>query len=66
MNTSGEMLRVATTVEKADGGALVRIIDARAMMAAGGLADDLADIGNEAADRLGRVADRLASWPGSS
>jgi uncharacterized protein (DUF302 family) len=50
-------------VEAVDGGTLVRIVDLRAMMATGGFEDDptLREVGSEAADRLRRVADDLAS-----
>jgi uncharacterized protein (DUF302 family) len=60
----GLMLPCNVTVEQTDGGhSLVRIVNARAMMAASGLGDDplIGEIGGEAAERLGRVASKLRS-----
>ncbi len=57
----GLMLPCNVVVEEVDGGALVRIVDAAAMMQAGGLAGDpvLKEIGGEAEVRLKRVAEAL-------
>lgn len=57
----GLMLPCNVTVEASDGGALVRLPDARAMMAAAGpdAAAELAPLGEDAAQRLERVAARL-------
>jgi uncharacterized protein (DUF302 family) len=58
----GMMLPCNVTVEEdGQGGSVVRIVDAHAMMQAGGLAGDpvLAEVGEEAAERLGRVAASL-------
>jgi uncharacterized protein (DUF302 family) len=58
----GMMLPCNVTVEEdGQGGSVVRITDALSMMSAGGLAGDpvLAEVGNEAAERLGRVAESL-------
>lgn len=57
----GLMLPCNVTVEAAGEGALVRLPDARAMMAAAGpeAAADLAPLGEDAAQRLERVAARL-------
>jgi uncharacterized protein (DUF302 family) len=58
----GMMLPCNVTVEEdGQGGSVVRIVDAHAMMSAGGLAGDpvLSEVGEEAAERLGRVAESL-------
>ena len=58
----GMMLPCNVTVEEdGQGGSVVRIVDAHAMMSAGGLAGDpvVAEVGEEAAERLGRVAESL-------
>jgi uncharacterized protein (DUF302 family) len=60
----GMMLPCNVTVEDAgDGRSLVRIIDAGAMMQAGGFEGDpvLAEVGGEAGERLQRVARKLAA-----
>lgn len=59
---AGLMLPCNVTVEAAEGGAtLVRIVDPRAMLQAGGLQDDpaLRAVADEAELRLARVADAL-------
>jgi uncharacterized protein (DUF302 family) len=59
---AGLMLPCNVIVESLDGGAtLVRIVDPKAMMKAGGLAGDPAieEVGGEARARLQRVADAL-------
>lgn len=60
---AGMMLPCNVTVEE-DGptASIVRIVNAETMMRAGGLENDpvLADVGNEAARRLARVAEALA------
>jgi len=56
------MLPCNVIVESLDGGAtLVRIVDPKAMMKAGGLAGDpvIEEVGGEARARLQRVADAL-------
>jgi uncharacterized protein (DUF302 family) len=58
----GMMLPCNVTVEEdGQGGSVVRIVDAHSMMSAGGLAGDpvLSEVGEEAAERLGRVAESL-------
>jgi len=57
----GLLLPCNVTVEQDVDGALVRIVDAKWMMEAGGYADHptIAPIGREADERLGRVADAL-------
>ena len=60
---AGLMLPCNVTVEEdGQGGSLVRIVDAQAMMQAGGLEDDpvLAEVGGDAGARLKRVADSLS------
>ena len=58
---AGLMLPCNVVVEETDDGALVRIVDAAAMMTAGGFADDpvLQEVGGEAEQRLKRVAEAL-------
>jgi len=58
---AGLMLPCNVVVEEVDGGTLVRIVDAAAMMQAGGLDGDpvLKKVGSEAEVRLKRVADSL-------
>lgn len=60
---AGLMLPCNVIVEQEDGGTRVRIVDPHAMMQAGGLEGDPAmeEVGDEAAARLRRVADALAS-----
>ena len=61
---AGLMLPCNVIVESLEtGGTLVRIVDPRAMMKAGGLAGDPAieEVGNEAESRLRRVAAALAT-----
>ncbi len=60
---AGLMLPCNVVVEEADGGTLVRIVDAAAMMQAGGLDGDpvLKEVGGEAEARLKRVAAALES-----
>jgi uncharacterized protein (DUF302 family) len=55
---AGLLLPCNVTVEQADGGSLVRIINPDEMMRAGGMDADptLAEVGREARDRLERVA----------
>ena len=55
------MLPCNVVVEEVDGGTLVRIVDAAAMMQAGGLDGDpvLKEVGGEAELRLKRVAEAL-------
>ena len=60
---AGLMLPCNVTVEEdGQGGSLVRIVDAQAMMQAGGLEDDpvLAEVGGDAGARLKRVASSLS------
>jgi uncharacterized protein (DUF302 family) len=59
----GLMLPCNVVVEAVEDGTLVRIIDPHAMMDAGGFGDDpvLQEVGSEAATRLKRVAESLAS-----
>ena len=58
---AGLLLPCNVTVEQADGGALVRIINPDEMMRAGGMDSDatLAEVGREARERLERVAAAL-------
>ena len=58
---AGLMLPCNVVVEEVDGGTLVRIVDAAAMMQAGGLDGDpvLKEVGSEAETRLKRVAEAL-------
>jgi uncharacterized protein (DUF302 family) len=58
---AGLMLPCNVVVEEIDGGTLVRIVDAAAMMQAGGLDGDpvLKEVGSEAEARLKRVAEAL-------
>lgn len=58
---AGLMLPCNVVVEEVDGGTLVRIVDAAAMMQAGGLDGDpvLKEVGSEAEARLKRVAEAL-------
>ncbi len=58
---AGLMLPCNVVVEEVDGGTLVRIVDAVAMMQAGGLDGDpvLKEVGSEAEARLKRVAEAL-------
>ncbi len=58
---AGLMLPCNVVVEEDDGGTLVRIVDAAAMMQAGGLDGDpvLKEVGSEAEARLKRVAEAL-------
>lgn len=58
---AGLMLPCNVIVEEVDTGTLVRIVDAAAMMQAGGLAGDpvLEEVGREAEARLKRVAEAL-------
>jgi uncharacterized protein (DUF302 family) len=59
---AGLMLPCNVIVESLEsGGTLVRIVDPKAMMTAGGLAGDptMEDVGGEAGARLQRVADAL-------
>jgi len=61
---AGMMLPCNVTVEDdGQGGSIVRIVDANAMMRAGGMAEDpvLAEVGGEAGLRLRRVAESLQS-----
>jgi len=60
---AGLMLPCNVVVEEVDGGTLVRIVDAAAMMQAGGLDGDpvLKEVGSEAEVRLKRVAEALKS-----
>jgi uncharacterized protein (DUF302 family) len=60
---AGLMLPCNVVVEEIDGGTLVRIVDAAAMMQAGGLDGDpvLKEVGSEAEVRLKRVAEALKS-----
>ena len=60
---AGLMLPCNVIVEQEDGGTRVRIVDPNAMMQAGGLEGDtvMQEVGGEAAARLRRVADALAS-----
>jgi uncharacterized protein (DUF302 family) len=60
---AGLMLPCNVVVEEIDGGTLVRIVDAAAMMQAGGLDGDpvLKEVGSEAEARLKRVAEALQS-----
>ena len=60
---AGLMLPCNVVVEEVDGGTLVRIVDAAAMMQAGGLDGDpvLKEVGGEAEVRLKRVAEALKS-----
>ena len=60
---AGLMLPCNVVVEEVDGGTLVRIVDAAAMMQAGGLDGDpvLQEVGSEAEARLKRVAEALKS-----
>jgi len=60
---AGLMLPCNVIVEaRSEGGTLVRIVDPRAMMQAGGLAGDpvMEDVGGQARERLQRVAAALA------
>jgi uncharacterized protein (DUF302 family) len=58
---AGLMLPCNVVVEEVDGGTLVRIVNAAAMMQAGGLDGDpvLKEVGGEAEARLQRVAEAL-------
>jgi uncharacterized protein (DUF302 family) len=58
---AGLMLPCNVVVEEVDGGSLVRIVNAAAMMQAGGLDGDpvLKEVGGEAEARLKRVAEAL-------
>ena len=58
---AGLMLPCNVVVEEVDGGTMVRIVDATAMMEAGGLDGDAAlkEVGSEADVRLKRVAEAL-------
>lgn len=58
---AGLMLPCNVVVEEVDGGTLVRIVDAAAMMQAGGFDGDpvLKEVGSEAEARLKRVAEAL-------
>ena len=58
---AGLMLPCNVVVEEIDGGTMVRIVDAAAMMQAGGLDGDpvLKEVGSEAEARLKRVAEAL-------
>ncbi len=58
---AGLMLPCNVVVEEVDSGTLVRIVDAAAMMQAGGLDGDpvLKEVGSEAEARLKRVAEAL-------
>ena len=60
---AGLMLPCNVVVEEVDDGTLVRIVDAAAMMQAGGLDGDpvLQEVGSEAGVRLKRVAEALKS-----
>jgi uncharacterized protein (DUF302 family) len=60
---AGLMLPCNVVVEEVDGGTLVRIVNAAAMMQAGGLDGDpvLKEVGGEAEARLQRVAEALKS-----
>ena len=60
---AGLMLPCNVVVEEVDGGTLVRIVNAAAMMQAGGLDGDpvLKEVGGEAEARLKRVAEALKS-----
>ena len=61
---AGMMLPCNVTVEEdGQGGSIVRIVNAEAMMQAGGLDSDpvLSEVGGEAGARLARVAAALAS-----
>jgi len=60
---AGLMLPCNVVVEEVDGGTLVRIVDAAAMMQAGGLDGDpvMKEVGSEAEVRLKRVAEALKS-----
>lgn len=57
----GLLLPCNVTVEAADGGSIIRIINPQEMMAVGGLGEreTLVTVGTEAAERLARVADAL-------
>jgi len=59
---AGLMLPCNVVVEEVDGGTLVRIVDAAAMMQAGGLDGDpvLKEVGSEAEARLKRVAEAIS------
>jgi uncharacterized protein (DUF302 family) len=59
---AGLMLPCNVVVEEIDGGTLVRIVDAAAMMQAGGLDGDpvLKEVGSEAEARLKRVAEAIS------
>jgi uncharacterized protein (DUF302 family) len=58
---AGLMLPCNVVVEEVDGGTLVRIVNAAAMMQAGGLDGDpvLKEVGGEAEARLKRVAETI-------
>ena len=58
---AGLMLPCNVVVEEVDGGTLVRIVNAAAMMQAGGLDGDpvLKEVGGEAEARLQRVAEAI-------
>jgi uncharacterized protein (DUF302 family) len=58
---AGLMLPCNVVVEEVDGGTLVRIVNAAAMMQAGGLDGDpvLKEVGGEAEARLKRVAEAI-------
>jgi len=60
---AGLMLPCNVVVEEVEGGTLVRIVNAAAMMQAGGLDGDpvLKEVGGEAEARLNRVAEALQS-----
>ena len=60
---AGLMLPCNVVVEEVEGGTLVRIVNAAAMMQAGGLDGDpvLKEVGGEAEARLQRVAEALKS-----
>ena len=60
---AGLMLPCNVVVEEVDGGTLVRIVNAAAMMQAGGLDGDpvLKEVGGEAEARLKRVAEAIKS-----
>jgi uncharacterized protein (DUF302 family) len=61
---AGLLLPCNVTVESAEGGgSLVRIVDPEKMMQAGGMEDDavLAEVGQEARERLSRVAEALGA-----
>jgi len=60
---AGLMLPCNVVVEEVDGGTLVRIVNAAAMMQAGGLDGDpvLKEVGGEAEARLQRVAEAIKS-----